>query len=296
MKLIESFLTKNPCYTCGRTIVPKGLMLHSVGCPQPSASVFVKNWNRVDYDRACVHGFIDANTGDVYQTLPWNRRGWHCGAAANNTHIGVEMCEPACIKYTGGATFTCSNLAVAKACAERTYKSAVELFAMLCKQYNFDPMKDGVILSHKEGCARGIASNHGDPEHLWTQLGMGYTMNTFRAAVKAAMNGVSVPTTPSNPTTPVKPATPGVVTATEAAKSKLASLAGTYQVTAKDGLHIRNGAGVSKNSLTVLPFGTKVRNYGYYTSVGNVKWLYIQVTYNGVKYTGFSSAEWLKKV
>lgn len=204
MKLIESFLTKNPCYTCGRTIVPKGLMLHSVGCPQPSASVFVKNWNRADYDRACVHGFIDANTGDVYQTLPWNRRGWHCASgkkgSGNNTHIGVEMCEPACIKYTGGATFTCSNLAVAKACAERTYNSAVELFAMLCKQYNFDPMKDGVILSHKEGCARGIASNHGDPEHLWTQLGMGYTMNTFRAAVKAAMGGVTVPTTPSKPT------------------------------------------------------------------------------------------------
>src|SRR5699024_7862117 len=28
----------------------------------------------------------------------------------------------------------------------------------------------------------------GDPEHLWTQLGMGYTMDTFRWAVKAAMD------------------------------------------------------------------------------------------------------------
>lgn len=69
-------------------------MLHSVGCPQPSAAVFVKNWNRADYDQACVHGFIDANTGDIHQTLPWNRRGWYCGAGANNTHIGIEMCEP----------------------------------------------------------------------------------------------------------------------------------------------------------------------------------------------------------
>ena len=64
MNLIQSFLTKNPCYTCGRTITPTGLMLHSVGCPQPSAAVFVKNWNRADYDRACVHAFIDGNTGD----------------------------------------------------------------------------------------------------------------------------------------------------------------------------------------------------------------------------------------
>ena len=192
MNLIQSFLTNNPCYTCGRTITVKGLMLHSVGCPQPSAAVFVRNWNRADYDRACVHGFIDANTGDIYQTLPWNRRGWHCGDAANNTHIGVEMCEPACIKYTHGATFTCSDPATAKAAATRTYNAAVELFAMLCKQFNLDPLADGVILSHKEGAARGIASNHGDPEHLWNQLGMGYTMNTFRAAVKAAMGGSTV--------------------------------------------------------------------------------------------------------
>lgn len=192
MNLIQSILTNNPCYTCGRTITVKGLMLHSVGCPQPSAAVFVKNWNRADYDRACVHGFIDANTGDIHQTLPWNRRGWHCGASGNNTHIGVEMCEPACIKYTSGANFTCSDPATAKAAVTRTYNAAVELFAMLCKQFNLDPLVDGVILSHKEGCARGIASNHGDPEHLWNQLGTGYTMNTFRAAVKAAMGGSTV--------------------------------------------------------------------------------------------------------
>ena len=207
MNLIQSFLTKNPCYTCGRTITPKGLMLHSVGCPQPSAAVFVRNWNKASYDRACVHAFIDANTGDVHQTLPWNRRGWHCASgkkgSGNNTHIGVEMCEPACIKYTGGATFTCSDPATAKAAVNRTYKAAVELFAMLCKQFNLDPLKDGVILSHKEGCARGIASNHGDPEHLWNQLGTGYTMNGFRAAVKAAMGagGVTTPGTPAKPTT-----------------------------------------------------------------------------------------------
>ena len=105
MKLVQNFLTKNDCYKSGRKITVKGLMLHSVGCSQPNASVFVKNWNRSGLE-ACVHGFIDGNTGTVYQTLPWNHRGWHAGGAANNTHIGVEMCEPACIKYTGGATFT----------------------------------------------------------------------------------------------------------------------------------------------------------------------------------------------
>ena len=43
MKLVQSIMTKNPCYTAGRKITVKGLMLHSVGCPQPNASVFIKS-------------------------------------------------------------------------------------------------------------------------------------------------------------------------------------------------------------------------------------------------------------
>lgn len=195
MKLVQSILTKNPCYTAGRKITVKGLMLHSVGCSQPKASVFINSWNSASYSNACVHGFIDGNDGTVYQTLPWNHRGWHAGGDANNTHIGVEMCEPACIKYVTGSTFTCSDTATAKACAERTYQAAVELFAMLCKEYGLDPLKD--IISHKEGHAKGIASNHGDPEHLWNGLKMGYTMDTFRQAVKAKMNGTAA--TPAQP-------------------------------------------------------------------------------------------------
>lgn len=191
MKLVQSILTKNPCYTAGRKITVKGLMLHSVGCSQPKASVFINSWNSASYTNACVHGFIDGNDGTVYQTLPWNHRGWHAGGDANNTHIGVEMCEPACIKYTGGSYFTCSDTTTARAVAKRTYEAAVELFAMLCKEYGLNPLT--AIISHKEGHAKGIASNHGDPEHLWKGLGMNYTMDTFRQAVKAEMAGAATP-------------------------------------------------------------------------------------------------------
>ena len=194
MKLVQSILTKNPCYSAGRKITVKGLMLHSVGCSQPKASVFINSWNSASYNDACVHGFIDGNDGTVYQTLPWNHRGWHAGGDANNTHIGVEMCEPACIKYTGGSSFTCSDTATAKAVANRTYDAAVELFAMLCKEYGLNPLTD--IISHREGHAQGVASNHGDPEHLWNGLKMGYTMDTFRQAVKAKMNGAPAPSVP----------------------------------------------------------------------------------------------------
>ncbi len=101
------------------------------------------------------------------------------------------MCEPACIKYTSGSNFACSDKAAAREVAKRTYEAAVELFAMLCEKYGLDPLADGVIVSHREGHSRGIASNHGNPEHLWNGLGIGYTMDGFRRAVKAAMSGPS---------------------------------------------------------------------------------------------------------
>ena len=173
----------------------KGLMLHSVGCPQPRASAFVRSWDSPAHGGSCVHGFIDGEDGTVYQTLPWNHRGWHCGSgnrgSGNNTHIGVEMCESAGIRYTAGSYFTCLDVDAARAVAERTYRAAVGLFAMLCGKYGLDPLEDGVVISHREGCARGIASNHGDPEHLWGQLGMGYTMDGFRREVRAAMEGAA---------------------------------------------------------------------------------------------------------
>ena len=200
MRIIESYLTNNKCYKAGRTIRVRGLMLHSVGCNQPSAQVFARGWNDPNMTRLiCCHAMIDGSTGDVWQFLPWNHRGWHGASgkagSCNNTHIGVEMCEPACIKYVGGSRFTFAEAdrAQAVAVARRTYDSAVQLFAMLCKEFSLDPLADGVIISHKEGHARGIASNHGDPEHLWRQLGMGLTMDDFRQAVKAAMGGATEP-------------------------------------------------------------------------------------------------------
>ena len=195
MKIVEYFSVNNDCYksnvnkadsryTTFQNKGPRGLMLHSVGCPQPNALIFAKTWDKAGKNVA-VHAVLQAD-GTVYHCLPWNFRGWHAGGSANNTHVGVEMTEPDCIKYTGGASFTCSDINKAKAQVEGTYKTAVELFAMLCTKYGLDPMTD--IISHKEGYKKGVASNHGDPEHLWNQLKTGYTMDTFRKAVKEAMS------------------------------------------------------------------------------------------------------------
>ena len=86
----------------------------------------------------------------------------------------------------------------------------------------------------------------------------------------------------------------GTKTATASAKGYLKTLAGTYKTTAN--LNIRNDAGTSAQSLGVLPKGTEVHNYGYFTNANGVRWLYIQATVKGIKYTGFSSSAYLSKV
>ena len=159
MKIIKKYATKSDCYKINAKIKVKGLMLHSVGCNQPKASVFANIWNKPNVG-ACVHAVIDAIDGTVIQCLPWEHRGWHGGGSSNDTHIGVEMGEPACIKYTSGSNFTVSDLKTAQKCVVTAYNSAVELFAYLCKKYDLNPLSDGVIVSHSEGYKRGIATTH----------------------------------------------------------------------------------------------------------------------------------------
>lgn len=192
--MITRYMTNNPCYKQGWSIQVQGLMLHSVGVPQPDPLVFIRQFDKADYDRACVHGFIGAV--ETYITLPILEtpgeamRGWHGGkTASNNTMIGVEMCEPDTIKYVGGATFQVLNRVKAVEYVEAVTARAVDLFAQLCTFHGLDPLKDGVIVSHAEGNRRGIASAHADPDHLWKGLNMDYSMDKFRQDVANKMKG-----------------------------------------------------------------------------------------------------------
>lgn len=176
INIVEAFATKNKCYQVGAPLTPRGIMLHSVGTPQPSAAVFARSFNQYQPGGAsvCVHAFVQAD-GTVYQTLPWEMIAWHCGGSANGTHIGVEMTEPSVGMTRDEAAEQIAG----------TYRTAVELFAALCRQYGLDPAQDGVIIGHAEGHRRGAASNHADPELLWRAFGL--TMDGFRAAVAEAM-------------------------------------------------------------------------------------------------------------
>lgn len=136
---------------------------------------------------------------------------------------------------------------------------------------------------------KNIGTKAGYNARTWTKHGkLPYVTYTGETVNTPSAPSASTPST-SKPTTVTEKR------ATEAAYGFNKSLAGAYAVTASSGLHIRNGAGTNKASLAVLPKGTRVQNYGYYTLVGGVKWLYVQVTYRGVKYTGFCSAQYLAK-
>lgn len=201
MNLHKLILTNNACYKAGRTITPKGIMVHSTGANNPNLKRYVgpddgllgknqynNHWNqdKPDGRQICVHAFIGKLAdGSIatYQTLPWNHRGWHAGGSANDTHIGFEICEDG---LTDASYFSA------------VYKEALELCVYLCKQYGLTE-KD--IIGHYEGYQKGIASNHGDPKNWFPKHGK--SMDTFRADVKAGLAAAVTPA-PVTPTAPKK--------------------------------------------------------------------------------------------
>lgn len=189
MEIVQAYATKNRCYQIGSPLKPQGIMLHSIGVPQPNAAVMAQSYNvyRPNGQSVCVHAFVQRD-GKVYQTLPWTVQAWHCAGSANGTHIGIEMTEPASIAYTGnGAEWRDLNPTATETHVRGTYAAAVQLFAQLCTQFDLDPLVDGVIISHSEGRMRGVASAHADPEHLWRPFGL--TMHGFRQDVYRTMHG-----------------------------------------------------------------------------------------------------------
>ena len=92
--ITRRMMTKNPCYTSGRTITPKGIIVHSTAAPGVSANALAQLWD-TPTAQAAVHAIVDDAV--TLQTLPWTARGGHAGSqagTANGTHIAFEICEP----------------------------------------------------------------------------------------------------------------------------------------------------------------------------------------------------------
>lgn len=198
MNLRKLILTKNACYKAGRTIVPKGIMVHSTGANNPNLKRYVgpddgllgknqynNHWNqdKPGGRQVCVHGFIgklaDSSIA-TYQTLPWGHRGWHGGSGSkgsvNDTHIGFEICEDG---LSDGTYFN------------KVYRETVELCVYLCKLYDFTEKN---IICHSEGYKLGIASNHADVMHWFPKHGK--SMDALRADVKSSLASAIMPPAP----------------------------------------------------------------------------------------------------
>lgn len=185
MNLHKLILTENACFKAGKAIVPKGIMVHSTGANNPYLKRYVGpddgllgknlygnhwNQNKPDGREVCPHAFIGklANgTIATYQTLPWNHRGWHAGGSANDTHLGIELCED---NLTDGTYFN------------EIYKEALEICVYLCRLYD---MTEDKIIGHYEGYQKGIASNHADPGHWFSRHGK--NMDALRKNVQALL-------------------------------------------------------------------------------------------------------------
>ncbi|MBU9723136.1 MULTISPECIES: N-acetylmuramoyl-L-alanine amidase [Bacillaceae] len=190
MKLSTKFMTRNDCYKAGRKITPKGIMIHSTATPGVMAATWFSRWNK-SYQageinrQVCVHAFVDDK--EAWQYLPWDHRGWHAGGTANNTHIGIEICEPGGFSYSGGSNMVGYNVAKNEAYFRKAWQNAVELCVLLCKKYG---LTERDIICHSEGSRRGIASNHADVMHWFPKHGE--STDTFRAAVRAALSKTKV--------------------------------------------------------------------------------------------------------
>lgn len=65
----------------------------------------------------------------------------------------------------------------------------------------------------------------------------------------------------------------------------------TYKTTAP--LYLRDGAGTQNKAFLLMPKGSSVRCYGFYTRYQGVNWLSVEYKTKDTKYTGFCSKEWL---
>lgn len=244
LEIKQCIATQNPCYKAGRKNSQEGGMQHSVGCSQPDPKVFVRIWQQASAQE-CVHAVIGKEP-IAYQLLPWDRKAWHCGSgpkgSGNNTLISVELTEPATIKYTGGANWIeVGDGSNTKAHVLATYRNAVEFWAWACKEFGFSPND---VISHHEGNVRGIASNHGDVEHIWNKFGL--TMNQFRKDIQTRMKNGDISVT-------------GKPVETDTSSQKVNAMHGhlTIIYAKADGINVRRTPSFGENVVKVVFLGAE---------------------------------------
>ena len=163
-------MTRNRCFTNNRNYKKVGGIVHSTATPGIMAWQWFTRWNREDIAKG-VNAFVDDKEAIEY--LPDTRQIWHVATTqGNNYYYGFEICEDK--DHT-------------KEYFVKAYANAVEHAVNVSKRMGWTGRD---WLSHKEGNRKGIASNHGDPEHWWSKFG--YNMDMFRSDVDKALAGKEI--------------------------------------------------------------------------------------------------------
>lgn len=183
----EAYARNNGAFVAARKMPvgsPAGIIIHSTGANNPNLKRYVnapeicgENPYKNYFDRAstdvCPHAIIGKDKNGAVRAaklLPWDICCWGCGSGSKGSYnyapayIQIEIAEDG---LNDRAYF------------EEVFGLAADLCKRLMK--NYSTIRPENIISHKEACARGYASNHGDPEHWLAKFGR--NMDWFRGLV-----------------------------------------------------------------------------------------------------------------
>ena len=144
MEIKEMLLTHNRPYTKRKTT--SAIAVHYVGNAGSSA---LGNRNYFQNASTSVSShYIIGLDGEIIRCIPEDEISW-CTNQANSYTISIECCHP-------------DNKGIFN---DKTYKSLVELCADICKRWNLNPLKGGIIRHFdvtKKVCPKGfVAKNYG---------------------------------------------------------------------------------------------------------------------------------------
>lgn len=160
---------------------------------------YKNDWNHIEHGaglNAWIGKLADGSIATI-QAGDWTTTPWGCGSGSLGSCNGY-------ITKNGVNTYINQHWIQFEICDDgykdeeyfkAVYKEAVELTAMLCKEFNIDPngtvtyndVKVPTILCHGDSHALKLGSNHGDVKPWFKK--MGKTMDDVRADVTALLVG-----------------------------------------------------------------------------------------------------------
>lgn len=203
-------------------------------------------------------------------------RSWCSSSAANdNRAITIEVASDTKEPY---------------AVTDAAYKSLIKLVADICKRNGIKKLtwstNKSDRVNHRNGCNMTVHRDFANKSCPGTYL---YNRHGQIAAEVNKLLGATVAEKPTSTTVKKNVHCTGYAT-----HGPSASYNKTYTVNASDGLNMRQAAGVWNGKIVTIPNKAKVRCYGYYSMVGNARWLCVEYETSTTKYTGFVNSAYLK--